>query len=61
MFWFQKPEFRAFYSPELFPQAKDLDIGGLRWFKVNCSDFVENQSRINHSEQSDFLGVICCK
>jgi len=53
----QKPDFRAFYSPELLSDAEQPILRGLRWFEANHSAFVTIKSQSEHFKQSEFLGV----
>jgi hypothetical protein len=61
MFWFQKPDFWAFYSPELLSDARHSVVRGLKWFEANHSALVTIQSQSEHFKQSEFLGVSYCK
>jgi hypothetical protein len=61
MFRFQKPDFWAFYSPELFSDAEQPILRGLKRFEANHSAFVTIKSQSEHFKQSEFLGVSYCK
>jgi hypothetical protein len=61
MFWFQKPDFWAFYSPELLLDAKGAILSELRQSQLNHSGFGGIEIQSEHGKQSKFLGVSCCK
>jgi hypothetical protein len=48
MFWFQKPDFWAFYSPELLSDAAHRFVQGVAWIQTNHSAFLTIQSQSDH-------------